>query len=191
MKNKVVIFTAPSGAGKTTLVRYLLETLPEQLMFSVSATTRSKRFYEKHGEDYYFLTQEDFESKVEHGAFLEYEEVYKGSYYGTLKSEVERIWDNGKSVIFDVDVKGAANIKKYYGAQALAVFVSPPSYKTLEQRLIDRNTESEESLRKRLERVKLEMTYEDKFDISVINDDLDIAKADALEIVLNFLKPKQ
>ncbi len=187
MNKKVVIFTAPSGAGKTTLVRYLLNELTEKLAFSVSATTRPKRYYEEDGKDYYFFEQSFFENKIQEGAFLEYEEVYEGSYYGTLKSEVNRIWANGKSVIFDVDVKGAVNIKKYYGEKALSVFVKPPSYETLEQRLIDRNTESEESLRKRLARVQLEMTYENEFDIAVVNDDLEEAKKNALSVVEAFL----
>ncbi|MCL4115086.1 UNVERIFIED_CONTAM: hypothetical protein GTU68_049500 [Idotea baltica] len=156
-------------------------------MFSVSATTRNKRHYEVDGEDYYFLTNADFQQRIQNQQFLEFEEVYAGTLYGTLKSEVNRIWEQDCSVIFDVDVKGAETIKNYYGNSALAVFVRPPSYEILEERLILRNTESESSLKKRLERVKLEMTYESKFDYSLVNDDLNIAKEEAFKVVDEFL----
>ncbi len=185
---KVVIFTAPSGAGKTTLVRYLLNQLND-LSFSVSATTRSKRSHEVDGKDYYFLTQEEFDDKVSNDDFLEWEEVYEGCRYGTLKSEVERIWKQGKHVIFDVDVKGAVNIKNYYQEKALAIFVKPPSVEVLMQRLVDRKTETPESLNKRMARSKHELNYENYFDKIVVNDQLDEAKNSALNLVSKFLKP--
>lgn len=186
---KVVIFTAPSGAGKTTLVRYLLENI-EELAFSVSATTRLPRYYETHGLDYYFFSKEVFAEKVLKEEFLEWEEVYKGYCYGTLKSEVERIWDLGKQVIFDVDVKGAVNIKEYYGDKALAVFVKPPSVSELMNRLKGRKTETLESLQKRMERAQLELTYANRFDEIIVNDDLDIAKGEAFNLISQFLKEK-
>jgi len=184
--SKVVIFTAPSGAGKTTLVRHLLSQL-KQLMFSVSATTRNKRSFEINGHDYYFLTTDEFEAKVRDEEFLEYEEVYRGFYYGTLKSEIERIWGLNKVVIFDVDVKGALAIKNHYGDDALAVFVKPPTLEILKQRLIDRSTETPESLAIRLKRVELEMTYEQLFDAVVVNDVLEDAKKEALKVVSDFI----
>jgi len=193
MKNKdqkVIIFTAPSGAGKTTLVCHMLDQMKE-LSFSVSATTRSKRSHEEDGEDYYFLEPAAFQKKIENEEFLEWEEVYKGTCYGTLKSEVERIWSIGKYAIFDVDVKGAVNIKKYYGDQALAVFIRPPSVQALMNRLLGRKTETLETLEIRMARSRMELTYEDQFDITVINDDLDTAKKDALDIVRNFLGIEQ
>jgi len=183
---KVVIFTAPSGAGKTTLVRHLLNNIPE-LSFSVSATTRSKRYYEENGKDYYFLGPELFKKKIEEGAFLEWEEVYESCCYGTLKSEVERIWSLDKNVIFDVDVKGAVNIKQYYGDQALAIFVKPPSIDALLNRLKSRKTETLESLQQRMSRAKMEMNYEKEFDFTIINDDLNLAKKEAIELVGTFL----
>ena len=193
MKNKdqkVIIFTAPSGAGKTTLVCHMLDQMKE-LSFSVSATTRSKRSHEEDGEDYYFLEPAAFQKKIENEEFLEWEEVYKGTCYGTLKSEVERIWSIDKYAIFDVDVKGAVNIKKYYGDQALAVFIRPPSVQALMNRLLGRKTETLETLEIRMARSRMELTYEDQFDITVINDDLDTAKKDALDIVRNFLGIEQ
>lgn len=189
IEKKVIIFTAPSGAGKTTLVRHLLSRI-EKLKFSVSATTRPKRYYEEEAKDYYFLTEEIFQEKVEKEDFLEWEEVYAGCRYGTLKSEVERIWNMGKHVIFDVDVKGALNIKKFYGDQALAVYVKPPSVEELLRRLQNRKTETLETLQKRMARAQIELTYENRFDITVVNDDLNTAKKDALQVVEQFLKTK-
>lgn len=193
MKNKekkVIIFTAPSGAGKTTLVCHMLDHIKE-LSFSVSATTRSKRDHEEDGQDYYFLEPEVFQKKIENDEFLEWEEVYKGTCYGTLKSEVERIWSMGKYAIFDVDVKGAVNIKNYYGDQALAVFIRPPSVDALMNRLLGRKTETLETLEIRMARSRMELTYEEKFDTTVINDDLDTAKKDALAVVRGFLELEQ
>ena len=184
---RVVIFTAPSGAGKTTLVRHLLKNIPT-LSFSVSATTRPKRASEKEGIDYYFLDNQTFQEKIEQNEFIEWEEVYEGCRYGTLKSEVNRIWEMGNTVIFDVDVKGATNIKKYYGEQALAVFVKPPALETLIERLTDRKTETPESLNKRIARATMELGYEQNFDRIVLNDDLATAKKEALQIVQDFLE---
>ncbi len=187
--NKVVIFTAPSGAGKTTLVRYLLEHL-DCLAFSISATTRPKRFYETDKEDYYFLSEQTFQDKIKADEFLEWEEVYKGCLYGTLKSEVERIWAEGQHVIFDVDVKGAQSIKDHYQDQALAIFVKPPSVETLVNRLKARKTETLESLQTRIARAKTELTYENAFDTIVLNDDLATAQKDAIALVSRFLNIK-
>lgn len=186
-EKKVIIFTAPSGAGKTTLVRHLLKNI-ENLSFSVSATTRPKRESEVDGKDYYFLDSETFQSKIDEGAFIEWEEVYAGCHYGTLESEVQRIWSSGKHVIFDVDVKGATNIKKHYGEKALAVFVKPPSLDVLIERLKARKTETPESLQKRIARATMELDYENSFDCVVLNDDLTIAKQDAMRIVQDFLQ---
>ena len=185
---RVIIFTAPSGAGKTTLVRHLLKNLPNNISFSVSATTRTKRAIETEGLDYYFLDHQTFQQKIDDQAFIEWEEVYEGCRYGTLKSEVDRIWTMGKQVIFDVDVKGATNIKKHYGDKALAVFVKPPSLDTLVERLTNRQTETPESLQKRIARATMEMGYENNFDCTIVNDDLDTAKREALQIVQDFLE---
>jgi guanylate kinase len=186
VRKKLIIFTAPSGSGKTTLVRHLLSKR-DDLVFSVSATTRTKRYYEVEGEDYYFLSNELFAQKVENDEFIEWEEVYDSTYYGTLKSEVERIWLMGKNVIFDVDVKGALNIKNQYPDDTLSVFVKVPTLQELELRLRSRMTESEESLQKRLQRIRLELTYEKQFDMTVLNDDLEKAKQQSLLLVQNFL----
>ncbi len=188
-KEKLIIFTAPSGAGKTTLVRHLLQKMPDKLAFSVSATTRARREKETDGKDYYFLEDKEFKRRIEAGMFLEYEEVYEGTIYGTLKSEVNRIWQQDKVVIFDVDVKGATNIKSQYPENSLAVFVKPPSIEALEQRLRNRKSESEESLRKRIARARMEMEYEGNFDVTLVNDVLPIAKEGALAIVESFLLP--
>ncbi len=185
-KGKLVIFSAPSGAGKTTLVRYLLEA-GLNLSFSVSAASRPKRENEVHGMDYYFISADEFRQKIIHEEFLEWEEVYQDQYYGTLKSEVERIRNEGRHVIFDVDVIGGLNIKKYYGEEALAVFVMPPDVATLEQRLRNRSTEDEESLKKRLDKAMYELTFADKFDVIVVNDDLETARQKVLQAVSNFL----
>ncbi len=184
---KLVIFAAPSGAGKTTLVRHLLQSLPEDFAFSVSATTRAQREHEVDGEDYYFLSRESFNEKLAAGAFLEWQEVYDGNYYGTLRSEVDRILLSGKNVLFDVDVVGALNIKKEYGDQALTVFVQPPSVDHLRQRLSKRGTENEETLNTRLAKAEQELAYAEKFDTIVINDDIEIAKVDAVNTVRPFL----
>lgn len=189
---KMILFTAPSGAGKTTIVRHLLARYPEQLAFSISATTRSCRPHEVDGKDYYFISSEDFEAKVQAGEFVEWEEVYEGLRYGTLRSEIERIWQLGKAVIFDIDVKGATNIKQAYPDHSMAVFVKPPSEEILFKRLRGRNTESEENLAKRIARAAEELTYELKFDRVLLNDDLDLAKLEAEDMVSRFLaSPKK
>jgi len=186
---KMFIFTAPSGAGKTTIVRHLLETY-NFLDFSVSATTREKRAHETHGKDYYFLTPEEFREKINAGEFIEWEEVYEDQYYGTLKSEVDRVWETGKAIVFDIEVKGATNIKKMYGDDCLATFIKPPSLEILIQRLTDRNTESASSLKKRIARVKREMTYQDTFDAVLVNDLLEVALKEAEFIVETFMYGK-
>ena len=186
-KGKAIIFSAPSGAGKTTLVKHLLNMLPV-LSFSVSACSREKRINEVDGKDYYFLSKEEFRNKIQKEAFLEWEEVYDGNYYGTLKSEIERIWKEGKHVIFDVDVVGGNNLKKYFGEDALAIYVEAPSIETLETRLRSRKTESEETISKRLGKAKDEMKFKDKFDLVIVNDDLENAKTEALSKVKAYLK---
>lgn len=188
-KGKMIVFTAPSGAGKTTLVRHLLSTY-DFLDFSISATTRSRRDYEVDGKDYYFLTQEDFQQKITDGLFLEHEEVYEGQYYGTLYSEVDRIWNLGKAIIFDIDVMGAHNIKAKYGDDCLTVFVRPPSVDVLIERLVKRDTETDESLAKRIARIKREMTFESKFDTVVVNDLLEVAKKESEYLIENFILGK-
>ncbi len=187
---KLIIFTAPSGAGKTTIVRHLLNTRKD-VSFSISACTRPPRHGEANGMDYYFLTAEEFERKVAQKEFVEYEEVYENQYYGTLRSEIERLWSEGKHVLFDIDVKGARSIKEAYGTRALSVFVKPPSFEILKQRLINRKTEDENSLRKRINRVREEMTYERVFDVTLINSDLDTALIDAERLVAQFLSSGQ
>jgi guanylate kinase len=183
---KLVIFSAPSGAGKTTLVQYLLNS-DLNLGFSVSAASRQKRTNEVDGIDYYFITPESFKNKIATGDFLEWEEVYKDHYYGTLKSEVERILQNGHHVIFDVDVKGGLNIKKYYGNRALAVFVMPPGIQRLEERLRGRQTESESSIRNRVAKAAGEIEFAPEFDRIIINDDLEKACSEAYKLVRDFL----
>ena len=188
MPGKLIIFSAPSGAGKTTIVKHLLAK-DSRLGFSISACTRDKRGRsEVHGKDYYFLTPEDFKQRIDNDEFVEWQEVYVGAFYGTLKSEVERIWSEGKSVIFDVDVKGGINIKKMYGDKALSVFVKPPSVEELERRLRSRNTETEESISKRIFKVKFEMSFQDQFDIVLVNDDLEKTLETAEKLVDDFLR---
>jgi guanylate kinase len=184
--NKVIIFCAPSGSGKTTIVKHLLQQ-NNQLMFSVSACTRSRREGEVDGKDYYFLTKEIFAEKVKNNEFLEYEEVYGGNFYGTLKAEIERIWALGKVVLFDVDVVGGLNIKNYYGDNALAVFVKPPDVATLEKRLRHRSTETEETLKMRVEKAVHELEFQSKFEEVLLNDDLSIALEKAESLVNSFL----
>ncbi|WP_167617704.1 guanylate kinase [Maribellus sediminis] len=186
MKGKLIIFSAPSGTGKTTIVRHLLAK-GFDLEFSISATSRQPRHTETHGKDYYFLTAEEFAKKVENEEFLEWEEVYKGTSYGTLKSEVERIRNNGKHVIFDVDVVGGLNIKKYYGDEALAVFVQPPSVEELRNRLTGRSTETEEKIAMRIAKAEHELSFAPKFDVVIVNDDLERAFVEAEKIIADFL----
>ncbi|WP_116107860.1 guanylate kinase [Lewinella sp. IMCC34191] len=183
---KLLIFTAPSGAGKTTIVRHLLKKYGE-LAFSVSATTRPPRPGEEDGVDYHFLSRKEFARRVEAGAFVEYEEVYPGRFYGTLHSEVHRIWEAGRTVVFDIEVKGATTIKRQYPEDSLAVFVSPPTREVLFQRLRDRSTEDEESLRVRIERAGVELGYADSFDRILVNDDLPTALAEAELVTREFL----
>lgn len=186
MEGKLVIFSAPSGAGKTTIVHHLLSKIPE-LSFSISATTRQKRGDEKHGSDYYFISTERFLHKVAHQKFVEFEEVYNGTYYGTLRSEIQRIWDDGKQVIFDIDVEGGLRLKRKYENEALAIFVQPPSLAVLKERLSGRGTDSAEKLNERFIKAEKELLYADKFDVILKNDDLKVACEEAERIVRAFL----
>ena len=183
---KLVIFSAPSGAGKSTLVNYLLPQFP-QLSFSISATSRAPRGQEEHGKDYYFLSSEEFKVRVAQDELLEWEEVYSGTYYGTLRTEVERIWSEGKVVVFDIDVVGALNLKKQFGDRALTLFVQAPSVEILEQRIRGRGTDSEEKIQQRVAKATIEMARAPEFDKVVINDNLNTAKTEALAILKNFL----
>ncbi|HTJ48387.1 MAG TPA: guanylate kinase [Cyclobacteriaceae bacterium] len=186
MAGKAIIFCAPSGSGKTTLVKHLLSTNAD-LGFSISASTRDKRGRtEKNGQDYYFLTPDDFKKKIDSDEFIEWEEVYEGNFYGTLKSEIERIWAEGKNVIFDVDVKGGLNLKNYFGDKALAIFVKVPSLEVLEARLHDRGTESPESLSRRLFKAKFEMSFQNKFDVVLVNEKLENSCAEAQRLYDEF-----
>ena len=181
-KGKLFIFSAPSGSGKTTVVRHLLNKLPD-LEFSISATSRPPRPNEKQGVDYFFLSPEEFKDKISNNEFLEWEEVYNGTYYGTLKSEIDRIRDSGKHIIFDVDVVGGVNIKKHYGNEAMAIFIKPPSLEELGKRLQFRSTETPETLRKRLEKAEWELNFSHEFDTILVNDNLNVALKEAEEIV--------
>ncbi len=183
---KMIVFTAPSGAGKTTVVQHLLKKF-DFLGFSISATTRDKRPTETEGIDYYYLSVEDFKSKRRKRQFIEWEEVYEDQYYGTLRSEVDRLWGEQKHIVFDIDVKGARSIKKKYGDQCLAIFIAPPSISVLVDRLTNRNTETPASLKKRIARVKREMKYQDKFDKVLINDLLEVTLEEAECMVEDFI----
>jgi len=183
---KLIIFSAPSGAGKSTLVQYLLG-CGFEMEFSVSATSRAPRGSEKNSVEYYFLTPEEFRLKIANNEFLEYEEVYPDCFYGTLKSEVDRITNNGKNIVFDVDVVGGVNIKQQYGNRALSLFIAPPSIAELQRRLIGRNTDTPEMIAKRIGKAEYEMTFAPKFDVVVINDDLAIAKNEAEMVIGEFL----
>ena len=183
---KAVIFSAPSGSGKSTIVSHILKLHPE-LKFSVSAASRAPRGDEKNGVAYWFISADEFRKRIADDEFVEYEEVYPGSFYGTLKSEVERIWDNGDAIIFDVDVKGGVNLKKYFGNRALSVFIQAPSVEVLRQRLVGRATDSPEAIERRVAKAAEEMTYADKFDHIIVNDDLQKAYADAERLVDDFL----
>lgn len=186
MHGKLIIFSAPSGAGKTTIVRHLLEQ-NLNLEFSISATSRGMRHTETDGKDYYFLSPEEFKNKIDNDEFLEWEEVYHETFYGTLKSEVERIRKNGKNVIFDVDVVGGCNIKKYYGDEALAVFVQPPSVEELRNRLISRSTDSLEVIEKRVAKAEYELTFANQFDRIIVNEDLKTAFDEAENCIREFI----
>ena len=185
-KGKLIIFSAPSGSGKSTLVQYLLTQVPG-FAFSVSATSRAPRGAEKDGVDYYFLSLEEFQQRIAEEAFLEWEEVYPGQCYGTLKSEVEKSWSVGDAVAFDIDVVGGKNLKAQFGEQALALFIQAPSVEELERRLVARGTDSPEKIKLRIEKASWEMNQSEYFDHIIINDDLDRAKAEAKKLLVDFL----
>lgn len=188
-QGKCIIFSAPSGAGKTTIVRHLLSQ-NLNLQFSISATSREKREHEVHGSDYYFLSVEEFKASIKKNEFLEWEEVYKNQFYGTLKKEIERIWNLKKHVIFDVDVVGGINLKKIFGEKALSIFVMPPSLELLEKRLIGRKTETPESLKKRIGKAAEELTFSNQFDYVLINDQLTTAFRESEKVIVDFLAKK-
>jgi len=188
-KGRLILITAPSGAGKTTIVRHLLSKYDE-LDFSVSATTREKRPKEIDGKDYYFLSHEDFKAKIAADEFVEWEEVYANQFYGTLKSEVERIWKLGKHIIFDIEVNGARNIQKTYPKDTLSIFIQPPSEEELLNRLKNRKTEDEASLKKRMARSVKELTFANYFDLILVNDNLEVALAEAENIIESYLNLK-
>ena len=189
-KGKLIIFSAPSGAGKTTIVHHLLKTFPDKIAFSISATTRQARGNEQHEKDYYFVTKDEFLHKVAKHEFAEFEEVYSGTFYGTLKSEIQKIWDEGKTVIFDLDVEGGLRLKKKYDADALAIFVDPPSLEVLIERLNKRGTDSAEKIKERINKAEKELSYASKFDVILENNKLDDACSKAEEMVLNFMNKK-
>lgn len=188
MDGKLIIFSAPSGSGKTTIVKHLLAE-NSNLGFSISACTRDRRGRsEENGKDYYFLSPEEFKQKIDNDEFVEWEEVYTGAFYGTLKSEIERLWASGKHVLFDVDVQGGLKLKEYYKEKALAVFVKVPDEDTLRQRLIGRGSETEESLSKRLFKVHFEMSFQNRFDVILVNDELEISLRKAQQLVDDFVQ---
>ena len=187
-RGRLIIFSAPSGSGKSTLVQWLMREHPElKLAFSVSCTSRAPRGTEQNGVEYFFLTPEEFRRKIQNNEFLEYEEVYEDRFYGTLKSQVEEQTQRGENVVFDIDVKGGCNLKQYYGARALSIFVQAPSVEELEKRLRGRNTDTEEAIKGRLAKASYEMTFASKFDHVVVNDDLERAKEETYLVVRNFL----
>ena len=188
MNNKVIIFSAPSGAGKSTIVNHLLNLHPE-LEFSISATSRAPRGQEQHGIEYYFYTADEFRQMISEGKFVEYEEVYPGSFYGTLKSEVERIWAKGHAIVFDIDVQGGVNLKRIFGERALSVLIQAPSVEVLRERLVGRGTDTSEAIEKRVAKAESEMEFASgKFDYTLINDDLQTAKAEAEKVIGDFLR---
>lgn len=185
-KGKLLIFSAPSGSGKSTIINFLMQQ-GLNLHFSISATSRQPRGQEKDGVEYFFLTPEEFRSRIEANEFLEYEEVYKDRFYGTLKSQVEKQLDNGENVVFDVDVKGGCNIKKFYGDRAMSLFIQPPSVDELRNRLNNRGTDTPEVIEQRIARAEYELSFAPKFDHVVINDELERAQQDALRLITEFL----
>ncbi len=188
MKGKLIIVSAPSGTGKSTIISWLMKEHPElNLAFSISCTSRTPRGTEQNGVEYFFLTPDEFRQRIDNGEFLEYEEVYEGRFYGTLKSQVERQLEAGQNVVFDVDVKGGVNIKQFYGDKALSLFIQPPSINELRRRLESRGTDAPEVIDQRIARAEFELTYADKFDKVVVNDILEYAEADALAVIQEFL----
>ncbi len=188
MNNNVIIFSAPSGAGKSTVVNHLLGLYPE-LEFSISATSRAPRGQEQHGVEYYFFSADEFRQMISEDKFVEYEEVYAGSFYGTLRSEVERIWAKGHVIIFDIDVQGGVNLKKIFGDQALSIFIQAPSVEILRERLVGRGTDTDEAIERRVAKAASEMEFADgKFDYTLINDDLQTALAEAEKVVGDFIR---
>jgi len=187
MKSKIVIFSAPSGSGKSTIINYLL-TQNLDIAFSISATSRDPRGTEKHGVEYYFLTPDEFRARIAADEFLEYEEVYADRFYGTLKSEVERILNDGHHVVFDVDVLGGVNIKKFYGERALSLFIQPPGIEELRNRLMLRNTDAPEVIESRIARAEFELGFASQFDVVIVNDDLEKAKAETLSVLKDFFE---
>ena len=185
--SKLIIFSAPSGSGKSTIINYLLTQPQLKLAFSISATSRAPRGTERDGVEYFFLTPDEFRQRIEAGEFLEYEEVYKDRFYGTLKSQVEKQLQEGENVIFDVDVVGGCNIKQFYGDRALSVFIQPPSIEELRKRLEGRGTDAQDVIESRLAKAAYELTFAPKFDRVIINDDLEKAKAEALQVITEFL----
>ena len=187
-KGKLLIFSAPSGSGKSTIINWLMQEHPElNMRFSISCTSRPPRGQEQNGVEYFFLTPEEFREKIQRDEFVEYEEVYADRYYGTLKSQVEKQLEAGENVVFDVDVHGAVNIKKAYGEQALSLFIQPPSVEELRRRLTGRGTEKEEEIEKRIARAEYELSFADKFDTVIINDELDVAKRETLSVINHFI----
>lgn len=189
-KGKLIIISAPSGTGKSTIIGKIIGNEQLKLEFSISATTRKPRGEEKHGVEYYFLTPEDFKERIARDEFAEFEEVYEGRYYGTLKSEIERITSAGKNVILDLDVKGGINVKKIYGKKAISIFIKPPSIEILKQRLTSRATDSEEDINNRINKAEFELSFADKFDRCVVNDVLPVAVNEVEKIIKDFIGVK-
>lgn len=187
MTGKLIIFSAPSGSGKSTIINYLL-TQGLNLAFSISATSRAPRGTEQHGVEYYFLSPEEFKQRIANNEFLEYEEVYENRFYGTLKAPIEKQLEEGYNVVFDVDVVGGCNIKKYYGNRAISIFIQPPSIEELRKRLIGRGTDTMEIIEDRIAKAEFELGFADKFDVVIVNDDLETAKEEALSTLQTFLK---
>jgi len=185
--HKIIIITAPSGAGKTSITKHLLKTFPDKLAFSISAATRQKREYEKDGVDYYFMSVDDFKEKIQHNAFVEWEMVYEGKYYGTLISEIHRIWKEGKVPLLDIDVQGAVHVQQEHREKSLSIFIEPPSVDELKKRLSNRGTETPESLSTRLNKATYELSFKDHFDKVIVNDDLEKACKEAVDIISDFI----
>jgi len=189
--HKIIIITAPSGAGKTSITKHLLKTFPGKLAFSISAATRQRREYEKDGVDYHFMSVDDFKEKIQHNAFIEWEMVYEGKYYGTLASEIHRIWEEEKVPLLDIDVQGAVHVQQEHREQTLSIFIEPPSVDELKRRLSSRGTETPESLATRVNKATYELSFKDHFDKVIVNDDLEKARKEAEEIVRSFIEDEK